>query len=194
MRFVARDKPGFTIVELLIVIVVIGILAAITITVYSGVQQRARTSARLSAVRSIQKSLEAYKAIHGVYPTRTSIGTDGQPAGFSPLYGTAYEYSVATNDTWLKTLRQSDLISQSPIDPINDNSHYFIYYSYDQAGTGSCTGPFYMLMAHGWEGGTATMPADAQTLNCSISGVTTAAWIQNSTRAVFSNLDHPTGT
>jgi prepilin-type N-terminal cleavage/methylation domain-containing protein len=185
---------GFTIVELLVVIVVIAILAAITVVAYNGVQQRARTANRLSAIRSIQKSLEAYRAINGVYPAPNSIGTAGQPAGFSPVYGTSYAYSVATNDTWMKTLRQSGLISQAPLDPINDNSHYFVYYAYDQGGKGSCPGPLYMLAAYGWEGGTATIPSDAQTLNCSITGVETAAWVQSSTQAVFSNLNHPTGT
>ena len=37
-----KTKSGFTIVELLIVIVVIGILAAITIVAYNGIQSRAR--------------------------------------------------------------------------------------------------------------------------------------------------------
>ena len=45
-------KRGFTIVELLIVIVVIAILASISIVAYNGVQQRARTTALQSDVRS----------------------------------------------------------------------------------------------------------------------------------------------
>ncbi|RYF29318.1 MAG: prepilin-type N-terminal cleavage/methylation domain-containing protein [Chloroflexi bacterium] len=40
------SKSGFTIVELLIVIVVIGILAAITIVAFNGVQKRAQQSKR----------------------------------------------------------------------------------------------------------------------------------------------------
>lgn len=51
---------GFTIVELLIVIVVIAILAAITIVAYNGVQVRARNSARLQAADTIYKQLELY--------------------------------------------------------------------------------------------------------------------------------------
>lgn len=117
-----------------------------------------------------------------------------QPAGFTPLYSTSYEYSVATNDTWMKNLRLSGLINMQVFDPLNDNDHYFIYISYGENGVGSCTEPFYMLMSVGWEGGAATMPADARPLNCSISGVVTASWTQTATRAVFSNLNHPTGT
>jgi len=188
-----RKNQGFTIVELLIVIVVVAVLAAITVAAYNGVQERGRTSSRLSAIRSIQKALEGYKAINGVYPAYNAIGT-AQPAGFTPIYSTSYEYSVATNDTWMKTLVQSGLVSNSIKDPINNNDHYFVYIAYGPGGVGSCPEPFYMLMAVGWEGGVATMPSDARTLNCSVSGVVTAGWTQNSTRAVFSNLNHPTGT
>jgi len=188
-----KTKSGFTIVELLIVIVVIGILAAITVTIYSGVQQRARTSSRVEAIRSIQKGLELYRAANGIYPPYVGIGTN-QPAGFTPAYSTAYDYSVATDDSWLRNLRLSGFVTRSIIDPINDNSHYFIYIAYGANGIGSCPEPFYVLMAYGWEGGTATMPSDARTLNCSVSGVVTAGWIQGSNMAVFSNLNHPTGT
>lgn len=55
-----RKQTGFTIVELLIVIVVIGILAAITIVAYNGIQQRARNQARIVAAINIYKQLELY--------------------------------------------------------------------------------------------------------------------------------------
>ena len=47
-------QRGFTIVELLIVIVVIGVLAAITIVAYNGIQSRARDSARVSDINAIR--------------------------------------------------------------------------------------------------------------------------------------------
>ena len=54
-----RDSrlPGFTIVELLIVIVVIGILAAISIVAYNGMQKRAQTAQVTSTVDSLEKSV-----------------------------------------------------------------------------------------------------------------------------------------
>lgn len=60
---------GFTIVELLIVIVVIGILAAITIVAYNGVQSKARFSKMQSEVKSLQRYIETYNATNGSYPT-----------------------------------------------------------------------------------------------------------------------------
>lgn len=69
-----KANKGFTIVELLIVIVVIAILAAITIVAYNGIQNRAKTNAGLSLANSIVKKLESYNAVNGTYPTtRTQI-------------------------------------------------------------------------------------------------------------------------
>lgn len=67
MMGIKRDK-GFTIVELLIVIVVIGILAAITIVAYNGIQQRAANTAITSGVSNFVKLTLAYKASEGDYP------------------------------------------------------------------------------------------------------------------------------
>lgn len=63
---------GFTIVELLIVIVVIGILAAITIVAYNGIQQRSRTSAASFAASSTAKKAELYNTEVGNYPLAMS--------------------------------------------------------------------------------------------------------------------------
>lgn len=52
-----RRRKGFTIVELLIVIVVIGILAAITIVAFNGVQARAATAKRQSDVATYVKAI-----------------------------------------------------------------------------------------------------------------------------------------
>jgi prepilin-type N-terminal cleavage/methylation domain-containing protein len=61
-------QQGFTIVELLIVIVVIGILAAITIVAYNGVQNRAKTSSAQSLANAIVKKAEAYNTLKSNYP------------------------------------------------------------------------------------------------------------------------------
>lgn len=60
---------GFTIVELLIVIVVIAILAAISMVAYNGIQTRAENAKTLSAVSAWAKALQMYKIDKGNYPT-----------------------------------------------------------------------------------------------------------------------------
>jgi prepilin-type N-terminal cleavage/methylation domain-containing protein len=64
-----RSSRGFTIVELLIVIIVIAILATLVITAYNGVQAKARDVKRQSDAESVQKAAEAYNADNGSYPT-----------------------------------------------------------------------------------------------------------------------------
>ena len=85
-------KRGFTIVELLIVIVVIGILAAITIVAYNGIQERARTSAVQSAVAQAVRKIEAYKVQNSdTYPS--SLAT----AAISSSSGITYNFSGTDN-------------------------------------------------------------------------------------------------
>ena len=64
-------KHGFTIVELLIVIVIIAILATISIIGYNGIQKRTRDTTRDAAVTTITKALEMYHIDNGGYPNCT---------------------------------------------------------------------------------------------------------------------------
>ena len=63
---------GFTIVELLIVIVVIGILAAITMVSYNGIQNRSKTAAGQQLANSVSKKIQAYYTVESEYPDDTT--------------------------------------------------------------------------------------------------------------------------
>lgn len=70
-------QKGFTIVELLIVIVVIGILAALVLNTFSGVQRRARDTERQTDINSVATQLEVYYNDNGGYPVLTAeVGDD----------------------------------------------------------------------------------------------------------------------
>ena len=70
-------QQGFTIVELLIVIVVIGILALLVITTFTGIQQKARDTERTTDIKALHGQIEAYYATKGNYPTRTNLNDAG---------------------------------------------------------------------------------------------------------------------
>lgn len=79
-------RPGFTIVELLIVVVIIAILAAITIVAYNGMQTRARETTTLADLSSIAQQIEMYNSVNGSYPT-TSATAKAVGAKTSINYG-----------------------------------------------------------------------------------------------------------
>jgi type II secretion system protein G len=70
---VQLKQRGFTIVELLIVIVVIGILAALVITTFTGIQKKARDTERETDVKALHGQVEAYYAQNGRYPTLANL-------------------------------------------------------------------------------------------------------------------------
>jgi len=71
---------GFTIVELLIVVVVIAILAAITLVAYNGISQRATSSAMQSELSQLVKKVETYKITNGTSTYPTDLTTAGVPS------------------------------------------------------------------------------------------------------------------
>lgn len=101
MGMSTKSKPGFTIVELLIVIVVIAILAVITIVAYTGIQNRASDSAVYSDASSIAKKLAIIKVDLGRYP----ISVAEFPADFKISKGT---YSTAYNNMMYCVNRVTD--------------------------------------------------------------------------------------
>jgi len=81
-----KTKSGFTIVELLIVIVVIGILAAITIVAYNGIQNRTNDAAIQSDLSNYAKKIRLAEADTGSLPVAGAIRTAGVSTGSSTAF------------------------------------------------------------------------------------------------------------
>ena len=115
MSAIRNYSKGFTIVELLIVIVVIAILAAITIVAYNGIQECARATTIQSDLNNIAKKIEMYAVDNGHYPSSSaelylgtaapirlssfSTGSDPYQTVLYGYDGTNYLISARQNNT-----------------------------------------------------------------------------------------------
>lgn len=106
-----KRQTGFTVIELIVVIAVIGILAAITIVAYNGIQAEARDTQRKSDIITITKGLELYYAENRAYPT--SGGSTAINSGWS----TTADASWAGLAALLKPH-----IGAMPVDPVSTPS------------------------------------------------------------------------
>src|SRR3954451_12453351 len=76
----AREEGGFTLIELMIVIVILGILAGIVLFAVGGITDRGTTASCKTDVSTIQTGVEAFYAKHGSYPAHL-VPTLTNPAG-----------------------------------------------------------------------------------------------------------------
>lgn len=98
-----KSRAGFTIVELLIVIVIIAILATLVIATYNGTQQRAENSKTVAAVQAYKKALIAYAVENNNYPSvswAACLGEnypDATGAGANKCAGAQYPVNESTS-------------------------------------------------------------------------------------------------
>ena len=63
-----KGKLGFSLIELLVAVIILGILAMVGLASFSSSQRKARDAVRKHDLTEVQKAIEMYSADHGVYP------------------------------------------------------------------------------------------------------------------------------
>ena len=122
-----RNSKGFTIVELLIVIVIIGILAALVLNSFRGVQERARDTKRQTDVNAQASQLEVYYTDNGGYPQFTGqIDTDSWIQA---------NFKGADLNAW----RAPNIASNSEVNSATPTKNQYGYVALQSDGTTACT-------------------------------------------------------
>jgi general secretion pathway protein G len=83
--FRTTPRKGFTLVEILIVVIILGILAAIVIPQFTNASSNARDSSLMSTLQTLRSQIELYKLQHG--DTLPNLVTDWTPFTETSTYG-----------------------------------------------------------------------------------------------------------
>lgn len=128
------NKKGFTLVELLVVIVIIGLLSTLAIVALNSARAKARDAKRVSDVKQIQTALELFFNEHNGYPEQTT--------GIA-LGGASYDHlcsgsATATNNNFVANECATDavtLMALVPASPTPPSTSAYTYTSSNTSGT-----------------------------------------------------------
>jgi general secretion pathway protein G len=122
-----RKEKGFTLVELMIVIIILAVLTGIAIPSYLALRNRARIQATRAEMANVGNALEMYAADNDTYPAAATWNTDIEGGGFMDPVPTAdawtnnYVYALNAADDYTLTSLGPDGAAAGGDDIVLDN-------------------------------------------------------------------------
>ena len=121
-----QAQKGFTLIEIIVVMGIIGILAAAATLGFSTQQASARDTRRFTDVRNISDSLEFYFEDNGKYAqAKTHLGDTSVGANTSNTYAPSSVSSDWAADSNLRGIVTGGYIDALPKDPVNSAAYYY---------------------------------------------------------------------
>lgn len=118
---------GFTLIELITVIIIIGILATLILVNLTSARERTRDAARKGDLNTLRATLESYYGRHGAYPDDTFEGAEtSEDDSANNSWCTSYCEGLEGQGTPTFYQVQSEgFIQRLPVDPLNTNEFYY---------------------------------------------------------------------
>lgn len=111
------NKSGFTLVELIVVLIVIGILSSIVLVTFNNAQAKSRDTRRIADLNNIAEAIGSYRAKYSNdISTGSGCGYQGNGSGWFNYTGTSYTKSILT------CLTEKGYLSNNVIEPYNCTS------------------------------------------------------------------------
>lgn len=156
----AKLQKGFTIVELLIVIVIIGILITLVITGYNGIQVRAKDETVRSDLRNAATKFELYYVDFGRYPTTAALPSANIAASKRSdayMVGSNFLYCATTNAASYALIARSESGTSYAITSLTKSVNVFSASVFPTAGSSAnCLSAIgsSVYRTYGWNGTT----------------------------------------